>query len=139
MTFYDELYFEITATGTKADVRRLASFLRSGELDEFFEVTEDYISFDDNYDDASDGEKTSLTLTDDDLGVEIDEVNIDEFLSVFCRASEKLEVSGRFYDADDEEFSFISAEGDDYYVNAKKINKFNDELDEEREREEEDA
>ena len=139
MTFCDELYFEITATGTKAEVKRLASFLRSGELDEFFEISDDYISFDDNYDGADADEKTSLIFTDDDLGVEIDEFDADEFLDVFCRAAENLDVVGRFYDADDEEFSFVSAEGDTYYVNSKKINKFNDELDEEREREEEDA
>ena len=136
MTFYDELYFEVTVTGAKAEVRKLAQFLLSGELDEFFEVTRDYISYDDNYEDASDTDKTSLVFTDDDLGVEIDEFNVGEFLEVFCRAATRLDVTGRFYDAEDEEFSFVSPEGDDEYTNAKKIKRFNDELDEERDREE---
>ena len=137
MTFYDELYFEVTVTGAKAEVRKLAQFLLSGELDEFFEVTRDYISYDDNYEDAIDTDKTSLVFTDDDLGVEIDEFNVGEFLEVFCRAAARLDVTGRFYDAEDEEFSFVSPEGDDEYTNAKKIKRFNDELDEERDREEE--
>ncbi|MBQ7363071.1 MAG: hypothetical protein IJW48_01330 [Clostridia bacterium] len=130
MTFCDEIYFEITLTGTKAEIKKIASFLRSGELDDFFPISSDYINFDDGYDEAGDGDKTSLVFTDDDCGVEIDEFDSDEFLDVFCRAAKNLDVEGRFYDVDDEEFSFISALGDTYYVNSKKIDRFNDELDE---------
>lgn len=136
MTFCDELYFEITLTGTKAEIRKFVSFLRSGELDDFFEITSDYINYDDGYKDALDTDKTSLVLTDDDCGIEIDEFDSDEFLDVFCRAAKNLDVEGRFYDVDDEEFSFVSSMGDTYYVNSKKIDRFNDELDEERAREE---
>jgi len=136
MTFCDELYFEITLTGTKAEIRKFVSFLRSGELDDFFEITSDYINYDDGYKDALDTDKTSLVLTDDDCGIEIDEFDSDEFLDVFCRAAKNLDVEGRFYDVDDEEFSFVSSTGDTYYVNSKKIDRFNDELDEERAREE---
>ncbi len=139
MTFCDELYFEITLTGTKAEIRKFASFLRSGELDDFFEISADYINFDDGYAGADEGEKTTLVFTDDDCGVEIDEFDSDEFLDVFCRAAKSLDVEGRFYDADDEEFSFVSEEGDTYYINSKKIDRFNDELDERAREEEEDG
>ena len=138
MTFYDELYFEITLTGAKAEMKKFAGFLRSGELDDFFEASEDYINFDDGYDEALDTDEVSLVFTDDDCGVEIDEFDADEFLDVFCRAAKNLDVEGRFYDADDEEFSFVSAPGDAYYVNAKKIDRFNDELDEKAREEEND-
>lgn len=129
MTLCDELYFEITLSGTKADLRSFVSFLRSGELDEFFEVTTDYIDYDDGYAEAADGEESSLLFTNDDYGIEIEELDVDEFLEVFCRAAKALDVRGTLYDVDDEEFSFVSAEGDSYYLNAKKVGLFNDELD----------
>jgi hypothetical protein len=129
MTLCDELYFEITLSGTKADLRSFVSFLRSGELDEFFEVSTDYIDYDDGYADAQDGEESSLLFTNDDYGIEIEELDVDEFLEVFCRAAKALDVRGTLYDVDDEEFSFVSAEGDSYYLNAKKVGLFNDELD----------
>jgi hypothetical protein len=129
MTLCDELYFEITLSGTKADLRSFVSFLRSGELDEFFEVSTDFIDYDDGYADAQDGEESSLLFTNDDYGIEIEELDVDEFLEVFCRAAKALDVRGTLYDADDEEFSFVSAEGDSYYLNAKKVGLFNDELD----------
>ena len=138
MTFCDELYFEITLTGTKAEIKRFASFLRSGELDDFFEISSDYISYDDGYSDAADEDKTTLVFTDDDCGVEIEEFDTDEFLDVFCRAAKNLEVEGRFYDVDDEEFSFVSSLGDTYYINSKKIDRFNDELGERAREEDED-
>ena len=129
MTLCDELYFEITLSGTKADLRSFVSFLRSGEIDEFFEVTTDYIDYDDGYAEAADGEESSLLFTNDDYGIEIEELDVDEFLEVFCRAAKALDVRGTLYDVDDEEFSFVSAEGDSYYLNAKKVGLFNDELD----------
>ena len=49
---------------------------------------------------------------------------------MFCKATKALDVEGRLFDVDDEEYSFISSKGDSYYVNAKKTTKFNDELDE---------
>ena len=130
MIFCDELYFEITVSGTKSELKKLASFIKSGELDDFFEVYPEYISFDDAYASADEIEKCSMTFTNDDDGIEIDEFDADEFLEVFCRAAKNLFVEGRIYDADDEDFSFISSEGDTYYINKKKITRFNDELDE---------
>ena len=130
MTFCEELYFEITLTGAKSELKKFVSFLKSGELDDFFEITSDYISYDDEYADALDSDETSIVFTNDDMGTEIDEFDSDEFLEVFCRAAKELYVNGRIYDADDEEYEFTSAVGDTYYVNAKRNKRFNDELDE---------
>ena len=129
MTLCDELYFEITLTGKKADLRALLSYLKSGELDDFFEFSTDYIDYDDGYDEAPDSEETSFTLINDDIGIEIDELDTDEFLSVFCRAARALDARGVLYDCDDEEFSFISEAGDSYYTNAKNIASFNEDED----------
>ena len=138
MTLCEELYFDITISGEKSEVKKFVSFLKSGELDEFFEVYPEYIDFSDEYQDAEDGDTVSFTFSNDDIGIEIDEFDTDEFLDVFCRASRKLDVRGLIYDVDDEEYSFVSNAGDSYYLNAKKYNLFNDELDEEARKEERD-
>ena len=130
MTPCEELYFEITLTGTKSELKKFVSFLKSGELDDFFEITSDYINYDDEYDAADPEKETSIIFSNDDYGIEIDEFDTDEFLEVFCKAAKSLDVKGNLYDADDEEYEFISAKGDSYYVNAKRTARFNDELDE---------
>ena len=130
MTFCEELYFEIKLTGVKSELKKFVSYLKSGELDEFFEFDSDFISYDDEYDDAGSDTETSIVLSNDDVGIEIDEFDTDEFLEVFCRAASSLYVEGRFFDIDDEDYEFISAAGDSYYVNARKSKRFNDELDE---------
>ena len=130
MTFCEELYFEITLTGEKSELKKFVSFLKSGELDDFFEFDNDYLDYNDDYSTISDGESTSIIFSNDDWGVEIDEFDTDEFLDVFCRAAKNLDVEGRLFDVDDEEYAFVSAKGDSYYLNAKKIRRFNDELDE---------
>lgn len=130
MTLCEELYFEITLTGIKSDLKKFITFLRSGELDDFFEFSSDYINYDDGYDDAPLEKETSIILSNDDYGIEIDEFDTDEFLEVFCKAAKALEVRGNLFDVDEEEYSFISEKGDSYYLNAKKTTKFNDELDE---------
>ena len=136
MIFCDELYFEINISGKKAEIKKLISFLTSGGLDEFFEISEDYICRDDYFDEATDTDECSVVFTNDDLGIEIDELDSDDFLEAFCRAARNLDARGRMYDAEDEEYAFVSREGDPYYLNADKIELFNDELDE-RAREEE--
>lgn len=130
MTFCEELYFEIKLTGVKSELKKFVSYLKSGELDEFFEFDSDFISYDDEYDSADSDTETSIVLSNDDVGIEIDEFDTDEFLEVFCRAASSLYVEGRFFDIDDEDYEFISAAGDSYYVNARKSKRFNDELDE---------
>ena len=54
MTLYDELYFEIRATGPKSEIKKFVSYLSSGELEDFFEFSSDYIHYDDEYSEASD-------------------------------------------------------------------------------------
>lgn len=130
MTLCDELYFEITLTGSKSELKKFVSYLRSGELDDFFEISSDYINYDDGYHAADDGAESSIVFTNDDLGIEIDEIDTDEFLELFCRAGKNLDIDGRLYDIDDEEYAFVSSKGDSYYLNAQNITRFNDELDE---------
>ena len=130
MTLCEELYFEITLTGAKTDLKKFISYLKSGELDDFFEFTSDYISYDDEYEGALPDQETSVILSNDDYGIDIDEFDTDEFLEVFCKAAKALDVEGRLFDIDDEEYEFTSAKGDSYYLNAKRTIKFNDELDE---------
>ena len=135
MTLYDELYFEITAKGEKSEIKKLARFIKSGELEDFFEGAEEYINLDDNYASALDTDNTELAFSNDEIGIEIDEFDTDEFLELFCKAAKNLDVTGTLYDSDDNEFSFTSPEGDSYYYNAR-LKSFNDELDEVRDDEE---
>ena len=130
MILCEELYFEITVKGEKSEIKQFAKFLKSGELDEFFEVTSDYISYGDDYAAAGDEEEVELVFSNDDLGVEIDEFDTDDFLEVFCKAAKKLDASGHLYDISDEEYSFTSDKGSPDYRNAKAAKRFNDELDE---------
>ena len=130
MTLFDELYFEITLHGTKAELKKFVNFLKSGELDDFFEVSSDYIIHDDNYSALDDSAESEIIFTNDDYGVEIEEIDTDEFLEVLCKAAKNLDVYGCIYDVDEDEFNFSSSKGDSYYINARRSVKFNDELDE---------
>ncbi len=130
MTLCEELYFEITLTGVKSELKKFISYLKSGELDDFFDVSPEYINYDDEFESTSLDGETSIIFANDDCGIEIDEFDSDEFLEVFCKAAKSLDVEGRLYDIDDEEYAFVSAAGDSYYLNAKKTKRFNDELDE---------
>ena len=130
MTLCEELYFEITLSGTKSELKKFISYLKSGELDEFFEISSDYINYDDEFEGALPDQETSIILSNDDYGIEIDEFDTDEFLEVFCRAAKALDVEGRLFDIDDEEYEFVSEKDDSYYLNAKRSKRFNDELDE---------
>ena len=129
MTLCEELYFDITLIGPKSEIKKFTSFLRSGELDDFFEFSNDYLSYSDDFDDAGADERVSMTLSNDDWGIEIDEFDTDEFLEVFCRAAKNLFVNGELFDIDDEQFSFVSEEGDSYYVNSLKAKRFNEDDD----------
>lgn len=128
MTLYDELYFEITAKGAKSEIKKLSAFLKSGELDDFFEVTKDYLNLDDNYLNLSDEDECELVFSNDEIGIEIEEFDVNEFLELFSKAAKSLDVTGTLYDMDDNEFSFVSPKGDAYYYNAR-LKNFNDELD----------
>ena len=138
MTLYDEVYFEITVTGKKSELEKFVSFLNDGGVDEFLEMDDDYIDYDDDYASAGDNSQTYITFSNDDYGLEIDEFDTDEFLETICRAGRNLDLRGELYDADDGEYRFISEEGNSYYINAKNINLFNDDLDTQAKEEDED-
>ncbi len=118
-------------TGPKSEIKRMAKFLTSGGLDEFFEIADDYLSYDDNFHQADDCEEVSLTVSNDDYGIEIDEFETDDFLEVLCKAAKALHVSGTLYDLNDEEYNFKSEAGNSYYINADKISLFNEDEDKE--------
>lgn len=129
MTLWDELYFEITLHGTKSELKKFVYFLESDELSDFFEISSDYIIYDDSFYSVGDETETEIIFTNDDYGIEIDEFDTDEFLEVFCKAARRLDVYGTLFD-NDEEFHFTSSKGDSYYVNSREALRFNDELDE---------
>ena len=130
MTLWDELYFEITLHGPKSELKKFSNFLKSGELDDFFEISSDYIIYDDNYSSVDDAAESEIIFTNDDYGIEIEEFDTDEFLEIFCKAAKNLDVYGSLCDCDGGEFHFTSSKGDSYYVNSRKAVVFNDELDE---------
>lgn len=129
MTLYDELYFEIKAFGTKSEIKSFVSYLKSGELDEFFEFSSDYIDYDDNFATAEPEDEISIVISNDDYGIEIDEFHTDEFLEILCKAGKRLYLKGQLFDVDNEEYSFVSQKGDSYYTNALLINEFNEDED----------
>ena len=129
MTLYDELYFEITISGRRADIKKLIAFLESGELSDFFEFSRDYVSYDDDFLTVSETEETSATISNDDYGIEIDEFDVGEFLEVLCRAGKSLYISGQIFDISDDEYSFVSEAGSSYYLNAAAAKRFNEEDD----------
>ena len=135
MKLHEELYFEIIAEGDKESVDKFVAFVASGELDDFFEFTEDYLIYSDNYNAASLYEKVSVTIANDDYGIEIDSLNPERLLDVLCRGGKELFIHGNLYDVDNEEYRFVSYMGTTSYENTEDI-RFNDELDEEARREE---
>ena len=138
MTLYDELYFEITVSGRRAEIKKLVSFLESGEISDFFEFSREYVCYDDDFLTVSESEETSATISNDDYGIEIDEFDVDEFLEVLCRAGKALYISGQIFDISDEEYSFVSEAGSAYYLNAAAAKKFNEDADLEGEEDEDD-
>ena len=137
MTLYEELYFDIKFTGPKTELKKFLSFLRSDGLEDFFEFSTDYITYDDKFEEAEASEETSFVLSNDDYGIEIDEFDVDEFLEILCRAARALDIEGQLYDIDDEEQSFRSDAGNSYYVNAKLVTKFNEDEDKDEDADEE--
>ena len=129
MTLYDELYFEIRATGAKSEIDKFVNYLMSGELDEFFEFSDEYVNYDDDYEGASDSAEVTVIIANDDYGIDIDEFHTDEFLEILCKAGRRLYLKGQIYDADNEEYSFVSEVGNSYYINALLIDDFNEDED----------
>lgn len=130
MILYEEIYFEITLSGTKSELKKFAKFLISGVLDDFLDVTSDMINYDDDFATADDGDSCELVFANDAFGIETEEFDVYEFLDVFCKGAKALDVVGHIYDINDEEFNFTSAQGSIDYKNSDDSKKFNDELDE---------
>ena len=131
MILCEELYFEITLTGVKSELKKFVTYLRSGGLDDFFEFSSDYITYDDEFAGVADDGESSIVIANDDYGIEIDEFDTDEFLETFCRAAKNLDVVGQLYDIDDDEYRFVSETGDSYYLNSDKVLRFNEDDDRE--------
>lgn len=129
MILSEEMYFEITCRGLKSEIKKLVKFLKSGELDDFFEISSDYINYNDEYDQLDDSGICEMIFSNDDFGIEIGDFDVEEFLDVFCHASKNLDIVGHIYDINDDEFNFTSESGDSGYINSRSVNKFNDELD----------
>ena len=129
MTLYEELYFEIRVTGAKSEVNNFLNYLKSGEIDEFFEFSSDYINYDDDYATADANTEVTVIISNDDYGIEIDEFYTDEFLEVICKAGKRLYLKGQLFDADNEEYSFVSEVGNSYYTNALLVKNFNEDED----------
>ncbi len=138
MIFCDSVCFEISIIGEKAKVQKLINYLKSGELDAFFEIDDDFFLLDDAYDEAAPDAEVELSFSSDEFGIEVEEFDSDEFLEILCRAAKPLYLKGSFYNFDDDEVRFLSEEGDDYYSNDTNIGIFNDELDNEARKEEAD-
>lgn len=139
MILSEEIYFEINLHGKKADVKNMVKFLKSGELEDFFDIGSEYIVYDDDFSGADDTQETGFTFTNDDMGIEVEEFDTDAFLEIFCKAATPLDVDGHIYDIDDEEYSFVSRPGSGDYEDAQGEKRFNDELDEEMYAEEREA
>ena len=133
MTVYDELYFDITLEGAKSELEKFARAVKSGALEDFFEFDEEMLDFDDDFETAAPSAKTSLSLSCVDFGLEIEELEVFDFLDELCRHTRQLEVRGEIYDAENDEYRFVSHAGDSFYINADKEKLFNEELDRESE------
>ena len=128
MTLYEEIYFDITIEGKKSDVKRLEKFLLGGGCDDFFEVHPEHISYADEFVESDESANVRMFFSDD-LGIELDELDTDEFLEVLCRAAASLDLTGHIYDINDDEYSFRSEAGSSDFYNSKNVRIFNDELD----------
>lgn len=121
MILYDELYFEITAMGQKCHLEKIMNYLESGEMDDFFEFSDEYIYPDDNFDSTEPNKETKITISSEDYGIEIDELDTDEFLELLCKVGKWAYIKGQLSDSDGNEYSFVSEEGNSYYVNARSL------------------
>ena len=136
MIFYDEIYYEITLKGTKAELAKFKDFVLSGGLDDYIEFDAENVIYGDSYKQSPDYDICDLTLINED-GFPVDEFRVEEFLEVFCQAAINLEVYGFIYDADETEFNFTSEAGSDDFKNTRSGVRFNDELDDIRDEEDE--
>lgn len=129
MILNEEVYFDITLSGTKADVKKFVKFVKGEGLEDFVESAWEFINYSDEYAEIDDTRPTEIVFSNDDCGIEIDEFDTEEFLDVFCAAGTPLFITGHIYDINDDEYRFTSEAGSSDFVNARKAKRFNDELD----------
>lgn len=138
MTLYEELYFDINIEGAKADIKKFVSALEAGALDDFFEFDDELIEYDDNFFGVDEDKDTSISLANVDIGIEIDELSVYDFLDTLCKIGKSLEMRGEIYDAENDEYRFQSRRGESYYINSDKARLFEEDLNSEDEGEDED-
>ena len=129
MILNEEIYFEITLAGNKADIKRFVRFVKGEGLEDFIEGAWEFINYSDGYAEADDVDYIEIVFSNDDCGIEMSEFDTEEFLDVFCAAAKPLFVSGHIYDINDDEYSFTSEADSAAFVNTRKAMRFNDELD----------
>ena len=129
MILSEEIYFEITLSGNKADVKKFIKFVKGEGLEDFVESAWEFINYNDDYTEIDDTSPTEIVFSNDDCGIEVSEFDTEEFLDVFCSAAKALFVSGHIYDINDDEYCFTSEAGSSDFINARKAKRFNDELD----------
>lgn len=129
MTLYEEIFFEFNLTGIKADIIQFMNYIKSGELDDILEITSDHIFYDDDYDQAEMYQECHAVITNEEYGIEMDELDTDELLDELCKAGRKIDIRGTIYDIDNEEYQFISEAGNNYYINARDVRFNEDPLD----------
>ena len=127
MILYDEVYFDVTLTGAKADLKKFAKYVKGGALEDIVEGAYDFISYDDAFSDAQDDEECDMFFSNDDLGFSVSKFDTEDFLEIFCKETAMLDVSGHIYDINDDEYSFKSAKGSIDFSSGRGV--FNDELD----------
>ena len=128
MTLYDELYFDITLEGAKSDIKKFIRALNCGAVDDFFEFSEEMLDYDDDYESKSDDATVSVSFSNTDFGIEIEELEVFDLLDELCRITRALEVRGEIYDAENDEYRFVSHASDSYYINADREKLFNEEI-----------
>ena len=127
MILYDEVYFDITLSGAKADLKKFAKYIKGGALEDVFEGAYDFISYGDSFSDAEEEDECEMFFSNDDLGLEVSKLDTEDFLDVFCKETARLDVQGHIYDVNDDEYAFKSAKGTTGFSSGRE--KFNDELD----------
>lgn len=127
MILYDEVYFDITLSGAKADLKKFAKYIKGGALEDIVECAHDFISYDDAFSDADEDTECEMFFSNDDLGLEISKLDTEDFLEIFCRETAKIDVAGNIYDINDDEYVFKSPKGHTDF--SRGSGKFNDELD----------
>ena len=89
MILYEEIFFEFNLSGAKSDIINFINFIKSGDLNDILEITSDHIFYDDDYHDAGPNSECHVVISNDEYGIEMDELDTDELLDEICKAEER--------------------------------------------------